>query len=261
MSRASWLAELRRMHDESFGGIDWQSAVRELNLRVGANPDNPFSLVVPGAPPPLFNGDVEQVRPGQWAMIISLNHQVGDHRVAPDPGALWDYWRNYNRDHWYPRFFHPLARLVWSALGEPDPEDPREYAASHTLFVELCPYASTSFSLPSDLIAQLVHTEPGFQLAARANRLLIDQAEPAFVLLNGSAACASAKAEFGNNLDWEYRQYASADSGKSKMLWHYEGFLSGLSVKCRSSGFRSCGVRERTTATPNSSNSPQPSAG
>jgi hypothetical protein len=86
-------------------------------------------------------------------------------------------------------------------------------------------------------IAELVQSEPGFQLARRANRLVIDRADPAFVLLNGSAACASATAEFGNDLEWEYRQYPSAEPGKSKTLWHYEGFLNGASGRVPVVGF------------------------
>lgn len=237
---ADWLAELRRQHDESFTGTDWPTAVHELNRGLGDDPDKPFSLVVPGAPPPLFNGDVEQIRPGQWALVISLNHQLGEHRVDPEPQALWEYWRNYNRRHWYSKFFRPITRLVWTALGQPEPNDPREYAASHILFVELCPYASRSFSLPTDVVSQLVQSEPGFQLAARANRLLIDAAEPAFVLVNGSVACATVKAEFGNRLSWQYREYLSTEPtapGYSKTLWHYEGLLSGPSTNVPVVGF------------------------
>jgi hypothetical protein len=237
---ADWLAELRRLHDESFRGTDWQTAVDELNRGAGTETVNPFSLVVPGAPPPLFNGDVEQIRPRRWALTISLNHQLGEQRVDPEPQALWEYWRNYNRHHWYSKFFHPITRLVWTALGQPEPEDPREYAASHILFVELCPYASRSFSLPTDVVARLVQSEPGFRLAARANRLLIDEAEPAFVLVNGSAACATVKAEFGNRLSWQCREYLSTEAtapGDSKTLRHYEGLLKGPSANIPVVGF------------------------
>ena len=224
----AWLTHLRHLHDGAFSGIHWQATVRELNHRVGDTPDEPFSLVAPGAPPPLFNGDVDHIRPGRWALVISLNHQLAEHRVDIQPQVLWDYWRNYNREHWYSKFFHPITRLVWTAFGDAAPDAPNEYAASRILFVELCPYASSSFSLPLDVVSQLVQSEPGFRLAAQANRLLIDEAEPAFVLINGSTACEVFKAEFGNSLSWQYKQYSSREltpTGRRKTLWHYEGFL------------------------------------
>jgi hypothetical protein len=226
--QANWLTQLRHLHDGMFSGIDWQAAVRELNVRVGDDADHPFSLVVTGAPPPLFNGDVERIRPGRWALVISLNHQLGEHHVDIEPQTLWDYWRNYNRQHWYPRFFEPITRLVWTAFDDAQPDLPSEYAASHILFVELCPYASSSFSLPPDLVSDLVQTEPGFRLAAQANRLVMDEAGPAFVLVNGSAACQSFEAEFGDALSWQYQQYSSSpltSGGRAKTLWHYEGLL------------------------------------
>jgi hypothetical protein len=164
---AGWLVELRRLHNDSFSGTDWHAAVRELNREVGDDASNDFSLVVPGAPPPLFNGDVEQIQPGQWALVISLNHQLGEDHVNIEPQALWEYWRDYNRRHWYPQFFYPITRLIWTALGQPEPEDPSEYAASHVLFVELCPYASRSFNLGPDVVARLVQADPGFRLARR----------------------------------------------------------------------------------------------
>ena len=225
-----WLRQLRTFHDDAFEGVDWEAEVRRLNVRVGHNPDRPFSLVVPGAPPPLFNGDVEQIQPGEWALVISLNHQLGRHTVNVNPDAVWEYWRNYNRRHWYPKFFLPITRLVWTGLAQPGPEDPSEYAASHILFVELCPYASRSFNLSPDMISQLVRSDPGFQLAARVNRLLIEDAEPAIVLVNGSGACSTFQAEFGDRLNWDYREYNSSTmrpDRKPKRLWHYEGFIRG----------------------------------
>ena len=54
--------------------------------------------------------------------------------------------------------------------------------------MELCPYASTNFSLAVRVVVELTATDLGFQTAAEVTRVLLDRAKLGLVLVNGSAA-------------------------------------------------------------------------
>jgi hypothetical protein len=41
---ADWLAELRRLHDDSFRGTDWQAAMRELNVELATTPTTDMQM-------------------------------------------------------------------------------------------------------------------------------------------------------------------------------------------------------------------------
>src|SRR5579859_212959 len=229
--RPSWIKRLRALQLASFEQ-DWESNLQRLNSKPGLSADSRLSMVVPAAPPPLFNGDVETIKPGHWALIVSLNHQLGSHDVGPSADAQWNYWRNFNREHWYPRFSRPLTQVASSALGDSvDWTNESEYAASHIIFVELCPYASQRFAVSAESIQDLVNTDEGFKLAAQVTNLLIEEAEPAIVMVNGVAAITGFESLMGPRLTWNtcaYDSVGGASGGKAKRLWHYEGHLAGV---------------------------------
>ena len=225
------IERLRAFQLESFD-LDWESNLQRLNVKLQLPTESRFSLVVPAAPPALFNGDVETIKPVHWALVVSLNHQFGSHNVEPSADAQWDYWRNFNRKHWYPRFFRPLTQVASSALGDSvDWTNEREYAASHIIFVELCPYASQRFAVSAESIQDLVDTDEGFKLAAQVTNLLIEEAEPAIVMVNGVAAITGFQSLMRRRLTWNtcaYDSVGGASGGKTKRLWHYEGRLAGV---------------------------------
>jgi hypothetical protein len=165
--KPGWIERLRAPQLESFE-LDWESNLHRLNGKLELPAESRFSLVVPAAPPPLFNGDAETIKPGHWALVVSLNHQLGSHNVGPSADAQWNYWRNFNRERWYPRFFRPLTQVASSALGDSvDWTNESGYAASHIIFVELCPYASQRFAVSAESIEDLINTDEGFKLAAQ----------------------------------------------------------------------------------------------
>ncbi len=226
-----WIERLRALQRASFGQ-DWKSNLQRLNDKLGLSDESRFSLVVPAAPPPLYNGDVETIKPGHWALIVSLNHQLGSHDVEPTADAQWDYWRNFNREHWYPRFFRPLTQVASNALGDSvDRTSESEYAASHIIFVELCPYASQRFAVSADSIQDLIDTDEGFKLAAQVTNLLIEEADPAIVMVNGVAAIMGFQSLMRQRLTWNtcgYDSVGGGSGGRTKSLWHYEGQLTGV---------------------------------
>jgi len=229
--RPGWIKRLREVQLGSFE-LDWESNLQRLNRKLQLPAESKFSLVVPAAPPPLFNGDLETIKPGHWALVVSLNHQLGSHDVEPSADAQWHYWRNFNRERWYPRFFRPLTQVASSALGDSvDWTNESEYAASHIIFVELCPYASQRFAVSAESIQVLVDTDEGFKLAAQVTNLLIDEAEPAIVMVNGVAAITGFESLMRRRLTWNtcaYDSVGGASGGKTKRLWHYEGQLAGV---------------------------------
>src|SRR5258708_2713759 len=87
--RPGWIERLRALQRASFGQ-NWKSNLQRLNDKLGLPDESRFSLVVPAAPPPLFNGDVQTIKPGHWALVVPLNHQLGSHNVEPSADAQWD---------------------------------------------------------------------------------------------------------------------------------------------------------------------------
>ncbi|HEX5368361.1 MAG TPA: hypothetical protein VFY10_03000 [Dehalococcoidia bacterium] len=220
-----WIADLRRIHDQAFS-IDWQAHVDEANRRLALAGDDALRLSLPGLPPLWFNGDVQSIEPGQWTLVLSLNHQLGDEKHAPSAPNLWDWCRTHNRVLWYWRFFRPLVQLASMVLtGDAASVDEREYATTRMVFVELCPYASPAFRLGAEQITELVNIDPGFETAAKVRDILINQAEPALILLNGKPTLESFEAIYGDRLDdWHRLTYASPES-EARKLWHSQGFF------------------------------------
>ena len=89
------------------------------------------------------------------------------------------------------------------------------------------PYASQRFNLPSLRVEELARSETGFQTAAEITAILLKEARPHLLLVNGASALANFHALYGPYLAvWESRAYASATSGRK--LWHCQGILRGL---------------------------------
>ena len=92
------------------------------------------------------------------------------------------------------------------------------FASRRMVFVELCPYASQRFNLPSLRVEELARSETGFQTAAEITAILLKEARPHLLLVNGASALANFHALYGPYLAvWESRAYASASSGRKTM--------------------------------------------
>jgi hypothetical protein len=238
---SEWLADLRKLHDKAFD-FPWGAHVIALNEQYGFKGDKRLSLSIRGLPPVWFNGDLKAIEPGTWVLTISLNHQADHYADFPLPGGPEAAWRDYrvqNREHWYPQFFLPLVRLAATALGEHVPtslDAQKEFATTRMVFVELCPYASNKFSLSGNVIAELCRTDEGFKTAAQFNRILIEQAEPALILVNGAPSVKDFAEVHASKLDWQRVSYASF-SNPARKLWHYQGWYRSDSRKIPVVGF------------------------
>ena len=225
---ASWVQSLREIHDSYFD-FPWDQHLRDLNARLGLAGRDEFGLPAAGLPPAWFVGDVEVLRPGEWVLVISLNQARREEDEAWHKAqgythqSYWDHWRFLNRNWWNPRFYRPLVRLASHALDVPvDPTNESAFATTRMIFVELCPYASRQFTLNGDVLSMLAEGDLGFQLAARVRRLLIEEASPALILVNGRAALTDFEHFERDRLSLEERRYASV-SRPDRILWHREG--------------------------------------
>ena len=236
MSYAAWLDRLRQIFDESFR-VDWESRLASLNERLGLRAEGRLAVSIPGLPPFWFNGDVEGLAGAPWTLVISLNHQMGTYRDPPTEEGYWEFCRLHNQNHWYAGFFRPLVRVAATCLGETVVADEEpEFASRRMIFVELCPYASRRFSLSTPVVEELVGSESGFRTAAQITAILIDEARPHLLLVNGSSALANFHALYRPRLAaWDRRAYASASSGRE--LWHYQGILRGSAGDLPVTGF------------------------
>ena len=226
MAHSKWLDQLRRTFDEAFG-FDWEGHIATLNARFRLTGEDAFSVHVPGLPPVWFNSDVEAIEPGRWALVVSLNPHTpppGFYGTHHTPDAYWTLWRTHNRDvFWYPTFYRPLVRVAAAAVGEAVPKEREsDFATTRMVFTEIIPYASERFALRPEVVAELARTDPGVRIAAGINRLLIEGARPAVVLVNGKPAIADFAAVYGRGLRWEEERYPSAHRPE-KPLWHRQG--------------------------------------
>ena len=198
-----------------------------MNARHGLAGDDAFSVHVPGLPPVWFNGDVETIEPGRWALVVSLNPHTpppGFYGTRHTPDAYWTLWRTHNRDvRWYPTFYRGLVRVAAAALGEAVPKERQpDFATTRMVCTEIIPYASRQFRLRPKVVAELAGTDPGVRTAAGINRLLIEGARPAVVLVNGKPAMEDFAAVYGRALRREKVGYPSAHRPE-KRLWHRQG--------------------------------------
>jgi hypothetical protein len=238
-----WYRPVRAIHDEHFYD-PWEEHLARLNARYGLQDDDVLLTHGPGLPPPWFNGDIESIEPGQWVLVISLNPKLNPRDLkARDrycgqgftPATYWDHWRRFNVNHWYPRFFSPLATLAAGALGlQLEPGEMPRFAANRMLFIELCPYGSQKFRLPRQVVGALVEQDEGFKLAAEVRRVLIERG--ALILVNGNPAVEDLEAVEGKRLSLTHIGYDSVDTpplGKrQKRRWHKQGryVANGLSL-------------------------------
>jgi len=101
-----------------------------------------------------------------------------------------------------------------------------EFATGRMVFVELCPYASGTFSLMTDQLAELAGTDFGFELAGRFAQTLLEEAEPALVLVNGNAAVDAFERLNADRLNWQDVGYESKFK-EHKRLPHRQGRYRG----------------------------------
>lgn len=228
-----WRAELRRLHDNALP-FDWETHLTTLNARYRLAGDDILSTTDTGLPPAWFNGDLEVITQGRWVLVVSLNPgkpEAGAYGNALRRDNTWDFWRRHNEGKWwYWRFFRPLVQLAAQALGEDVTRtDEPLFATERMVFIELCPYASRKFKLAPDVIAELSREDPGFFIAQKFRRILIEQAEPAVVLINGVPAIRDVELLDVDRLAWEEIRYTSPTNlfrGRPKQLWHKQGIYA-----------------------------------
>lgn len=230
VSDRPWLDGIRELHDASFS-VDWASHLAELNARLDLSGDDRFGLPA-GLPPSWFVGDIEVLVPRRWVLVLSLNQarrdEDDDWHLAQNytPQTYWDHWRWLNRDWWEPRFYRPLVRLAAASLGvEVGREQEADFATSQMVFAELCPYPSRRWGIAADALAGLANDDPGFKTATRVRELLMAEAKPSLVLLNGVAALDSVRSIVGDRIRLVRHEYQS-QSRPEKNLWHEEGHYS-----------------------------------
>jgi len=240
----SWRQAIRRIHDDSTHH-DWAALADAVNERYGLQGDASLCPSVPGLPPIWFQGDIEHVRPRQWVLVVSLNHQLANATEYANVSSenSWDTWCTHHRDHWYEGFFGPLTRLA-AAATQVDLHglSLAEYASDHVVFTELCPYASRTFSLGTQTVAELAASEPAFRTAASIRTILLNEARPTLVFINGWPAMQAFAAVYRDQFAWQPEKvYQSNDPPRDgrppKRLWHQEGIYKAAAGEIPVVGF------------------------
>ncbi|MYE31615.1 MAG: hypothetical protein F4X80_02915 [Chloroflexi bacterium] len=231
----TWIRELRRLHEANYH-CDWTSHLRDLNRRYDLGGRDELAIPDEGLPPSWFVGDVEALDPGRWVLVVSLNQanwakkdQAWRRQERDSIRGDWDFWRLLNQKTWYGTFYSPMVRVGAVALGEEVPgerEQQQEFATTRMVFVESCPYSSPQFARGGEILARLVaEQDRGLKVLDRVRHLLIEEAHPALVLINGNPALDRLQALEGERLHLEeHRRYESI-SKPGKRLRHYEGRL------------------------------------
>ena len=235
-----WLERLRQLHDGAFS-VDWQSHVNGLNRTYGIAEESRLRTVAPGLPPVLFNGDVEALRPGKWTLVVSIN--PGSNPLPEQlylekfsrPRDFWNHWRTYNRDYVRTQsdFFPRLVELTRGILPtEESGGSAMEYATTRMVFIEIWPYASQGWppkqkkgTVPrwsQRVEDKLFKDDPGVVLEARIADLLLSEAQPALLLVNGRPSVHHFEHLHPQAVRWRGVEYASLSDSR-KALWHMEG--------------------------------------
>lgn len=218
-----WVRELRELHDQAFL-VDWVAHLEALNRDLGLTGSYELGVPAPGFPPSWFVGDVEALEPRRWVLVISLNQKQHDAGQGFTPQSYWDHWRWLHRKHWYRQFYRPRVRPAATALGiEISPEQEPEFATTNVVFVEMCPYSSEESPFSGKDLIRLTNKDPGFQIAARVRRILIDEASPALVMVNGVPAVEAVEHLERERLRLGERRVYQSVSKADKQLWHREG--------------------------------------
>lgn len=237
--RVLWYQDIRDIHDRHFCD-PWQERADVINRRYRLPRDHMLLTHGTAIPVPWFIGDIQAVQPGRWVLVISLNHHINPdaHQAFArytsanyTPETLWDHWRTFNTDHWYPEFFARLARVAAAALGEQLTEEQEPvFATRRMIFAEICPYGSNQFNLSWQVVEDLLASDLGFKLAAEVNHHLIEEGHPALVMVNGVTAINMFQHLYADSLNWREIRFDSRDppreGGKQKRLRYYCGSLA-----------------------------------
>lgn len=228
LGEPTWLVALRQLHDQAFL-VDWKEHLARLNARLKPSDPSQFSLPRADLPPAWFNGDVEHLVPGSWVLFVSLNPQVPGKEVVgvePTPEGWWQFWLTHNTAHWYEKFFWRPVTVASIALGEEAIGDARPlFASRHMVFVEACPYASSSFPFDGPALARLATHDLGMLIERQVIELLL-QAGPAAVLVNGNAAVEYfGDAYWPDRARWSDITYSSP-TRPTRSLWYRQGTLT-----------------------------------
>ena len=231
---ATWVHELRSLHEENYS-CDWTSHLRDLNQRFGLSGRDELKVANEGLPPSWFVGDVEALEPGRWVLVVSLNQaswagkdEAWRRQQRDSAQKDWDFWRLLNRKTWYGKFYAPMVRLAATSLGEEVPaerEQQQEFATTRMVFVESCPYSSGQFARGGELLTSLAGKDRGFEVLERVRHMLIQEAHPALVMVNGNDALSTLQRIEGERIRLEKHRRYESDSKPGKMLRHREGCI------------------------------------
>ena len=194
--RARWWTRIKALDDWSVG-YDWTSHINELNAKHGLTGDAALAPPIPGWPPAWFNGDIEQLTPNNWVLVVSLNPALaaeGHYDGRRAPAAAWDFWREHNLDpgHWNARsgFFPRLVEVAATAFEMSSFElDRPSFATNRMLFLEFCPYASRSFMNGRwEDIQAIADSDVGFAINRQIRSIVFTHGQPKLILVNGRCA-------------------------------------------------------------------------
>lgn len=226
MTSKPWIQQLWELHDQSFL-VDWADHLDNLNRELDLTGRYELSTPARDYPPSWFVGDVEALEPSRWVLVISLNQKAHDAGEGFTPKSYWDHWRYLHRKHWYKQFYRPRVRPAATALGvQITPEQEPEFATNRVIFIEMCPYPSHNSRFSGEDFVALTKEDPGFQTAAGVRRILIEEASPALIMVNGVPAIEALEHLDRDRLTLdECRTYQSLTT-PTKQLWHREGYFT-----------------------------------
>jgi hypothetical protein len=227
-----WIAPIREVFDEA-AGFDWDPHLSRVSDAFRLVDKDRFVTNFVKTPPILFHGMLDALESGNWTLVISLNHQLMNEEDREKPPAnFWDFCQTgVGTPNFYTRFYRPLIQVASAIGAEPVEPSETEYARRKMVFVELCPYASQRFRLDPMEFAEFVREDRGCQLQAEVVRVLIDQAQPRVILLNGNQTIEDFGLVYGQEFVrredgnfWATDRYESAHKPQ-KFLWHLYGSL------------------------------------
>ena len=221
-----WVPELWALHNQAFA-VNWTAHLENLNRELGLTGAYELSTPARGYPPSWFVGDVEALEPRHWVLVISLNQKRHIAGESFTPKSYWNHWRSLHGNHWYKQFYRPRVLPAATALGvQITPEQEPEFATKRVIFIEMCPYPSDNSRFSGKDFVRLTEEDHGFQIAARVRGILIEQASPALVMVNGVPAIEALEHLDRDRLTLgEHRTYQSVTT-PAKRLWHREGRIT-----------------------------------
>jgi hypothetical protein len=93
------------------------------------------------------------------------------------------------------------------------------------VFVEVCPYASSSFGLADHQLRHLSQTDRGFQTQQSVIELLLD-ARPRAILVNGTGAISHFEHVWGKRVQWPNELQYESVARRGRWLWHKAGHFA-----------------------------------